>query len=152
MRRFLAAGLAAGFLGFTSLAAMAATPVPPQALAGINSVAKAGAHAQACDMVNFLPAYWSAVPGRAGHVAVGILDIDPENCGANYVSTSLAVYRVEGSRTLPVALPASLAHYMIQKVDRVTPVHGGMRITVSYIGPGDPMCCAKHELSVFVRL
>ncbi|UNC16560.1 hypothetical protein FE249_20520 (plasmid) [Acidiphilium multivorum] len=132
--------------------ALAASPVPPRTLAAINSQVRAVTHAQACDMVNFLPAYYEQAPGVAGHVAVGILDIDPENCGANFVMTSLAVYRVKGGRIQPVALPAYLRKYNVQKVDAVTPEHGGLRIMVSYFGPGDPMCCANHKLSVFVRV
>ncbi len=151
MNRILASSLFVSCFAFCSVRALAGTPVPPSVLAAINREVKATTHVQACNMVNFSPSYYGRTPGLSGHVAVGIVDIDPENCGVNFVTTSLAVYRVDGGRIRSEGLPAYLRNYNVQKVDTVTSVRGGLRVTVSYFGPGDPMCCAKHEMSVLVH-
>ncbi len=108
MNRILASSLFVSCFAFCSVRALAGTPVPPSVLAAINREVKATTHVQACNMVNFSPSYYGRTPGLSGHVAVGIVDIDPENCGVNFVTTSLAVYRVDGGRIRSEGLPAKL--------------------------------------------
>lgn len=150
MRLRLTLSLAACLSMMAYPTSWAASTIPAQTLAQITRLAKSATSVRACEIVSFQLAYYGLIPGSRSHLAVGITAIDGENCGGTYVDTALTIYRVAGSYITRLATPADARRYNIQKIDGVTRLAHGLDVKVSYFGPGDPMCCARHQTSLYV--
>ena len=153
-RLWLVMLLTAGFaIASTSNSLAQLQAMPKSVQDQIVKLAAAPGTAESCVITSLFPAYYGPLPGASGELAVGLLDLDPENCGGVAPpQTSVVSYLVTNSHYRKITLPSELAAMQVGKILAVMPQQGGFRITVLFRGPHDPMCCANQKTSLLVKI
>jgi hypothetical protein len=140
--------LACGF----SISASAETIMPQSVQSKITYLLAAQDKSDSCVIHNFSPAFFGAVSGVPGMVAVGAFSDDMENCGGNAVTTKLAIFQIDGTNYKRVRLSPEINKLPLQQVVSVVSEPNSLLIDLLYFGPNDPSCCARSKQQIVVKI